>query len=265
MNTRLLPAVPTGVEWLPIGLGESGDRVYRRSDGVAFAKVSDNANAARLDDERLRTEWLFRFAIGSPSVLDWSASELGACLVISTLTGVPASALSQRELQVAWPKIVGLVRVLHDLPVAGCPFERRLAGMFARAEEVVARGGVRSEFLTTDQKGTAPATLLQELRSELPERQAQEVLDLVVCHGDACLPNFIIEPDTLHCVGVVDLGRLGTADRYADLSLLIGNARTRWASTADADKAYRQLFEHYGTTSDERRLRFYLHLDPLTW
>ena len=265
MNTRLLPALPNGVEWFPVGLGESGDHVYRRSDGVAYAKVSNNGSVARLNGERLRIEWLARFALGSPNVLGWSVSEQGACLVISALTGVPASALSPRDLHEAWPTIVRLVRTLHDLPATDCPFERRLVEMFARAEEVVTRGKVRSEFLPPDQKSTAPATLLGQLRSQLTERLTQEAIDLVVCHGDACLPNFIVDPDSLRCVGIVDLGRLGTADRYVDLSLLVGNALPHWASRNDAENAYRELFERYGTRPDELRLRFYLHLDPLTW
>ncbi len=41
---------------------------------------------------------------------------------------------------------------------------------------------------------------------------------LVVCHGDACAPNTLIDDDG-RCSGHVDLGDLGVADRWADLAV----------------------------------------------
>lgn len=86
--------------------------------------------------------------------------------------------------------------------------------MLERAEDVVIRDAVNPEFLLPEQRQTAPADLLERLRAEVPDRVSQEAEDLVVCHGDACLPNFIVDPYTRQCTGLVDLGRLGIADRY---------------------------------------------------
>jgi streptomycin 3"-kinase len=93
-----------------------------------------------------------------------------------------------------------------------------------------------------------------------------ERADLVVCHGDACLPNVLIDPETWECVGVVDLGRLGVADRYLDLALLAANVGSAGMfaqfSAADADT----LLRAYGLESaDQARLRFYQVLDALSW
>lgn len=41
---------------------------------------------------------------------------------------------------------------------------------------------------------------------------------LVVCHGDACAPNTLIDDDG-RCCGHVDFGDLGVADRWADLAV----------------------------------------------
>ena len=58
--------------------------------------------------------------------------------------------------------------------------------------------------------------------------------DLVVCHGDACAPNTLIDDDG-RCCGHVDLGDLGVADRWADLAVatlsLSWNYAGDWAST----------------------------------
>ncbi len=76
----------------------------------------------------------------------------------------------------------------------------------------------------------------------------------------------MIDPDTHRCTGVIDLSRLGTADRYVDFSLLLGNARESWTGHGDAETARDCLFDIHGISApDEDRLAFYLRLDPLTW
>lgn len=55
------------------------------------------------------------------------------------------------------------------------------------------------------------AMAVPEALTRVPE------LDLAVCHGDACNPNFLFtDPATF--VGCVDLGLSGVADRWADLA-----------------------------------------------
>lgn len=59
---------------------------------------------------------------------------------------------------------------------------------------------------------------------------------------------------------------MGTADRYADLSLLLANAQETWVSPQEAQAVQNQLFEiHSLAPPDLKRLEFYLRLDPLTW
>lgn len=262
----LLPGLPAGMAWIGASDGESGDAVFRRSDGEAFAKVSSGAGAARLDEERQRTEWLAPFGIGSAAVLDWRVSGEGACLVTRAMPGVPASDLAPAELLKAWPSIAERVRALHAIPAATCPFARGLSAMFGRASDVVARDAVNPDFLDPEFQKVPPSQLLDRLRPALDERLSQEARELVVCHGDACLPNFLVDPGTLRCTGLIDLGRLGTADRYVDFSLLLGNARESWVAPQQAAAARAMLFEVHGIARpDDERLEFYLRLDPLTW
>jgi streptomycin 3"-kinase len=216
--------------WTPIASGESGARVYRR--GERIAKVGGD-----LDGERRRIAWLGAAGVPCPEVLDFDGSRL----VMSAVPGVPASAA---DVEAAWPSILGVLGRIHALPVASCPFERRLATMFALAEAVVASDRVEPAFLSDEQRRVPPPRLLDGLRAELETRLAQEPADLVVCHGDPCLPNFMVDGDT--CTGVIDLGRVGIADRHADLALL----------AADSGRP---------VAGDPERLRFYLALDPLTW
>ncbi len=107
--------------------------------------------------------------------------------------------------------------------------------------------------------------VLDRLTRQVPRRREQEAADTVVCHGDPCLPNIILDPQPLDVSGFIDLGRLGLADRYADLALLLANARETWPDEEQARAADMAFAERYGIALDHDRLGFYLHLDPLTW
>jgi kanamycin kinase len=74
---------------------------------------------------------------------------------------------------------------------------------------------------------------------------------LVVCHGDACAPNTLID-DGGRCCAHVDLGDLGVADRWADLAVatlsLAWNYRGSWED---------ELFDAYGVEPDATRIEYY--------
>lgn len=80
------------------------------------------------------------------------------------------------------------------------------------------------------------------------------------------MPNFMVDPHSLQCTGLIDLGRVGKADRYVDLSLMIANAEESWMTPEQGERAFSILFETLEIAEPDReRLAFYLRLDPLTW
>ncbi|MFF2024618.1 APH(3'') family aminoglycoside O-phosphotransferase [Streptomyces sp. NPDC058171] len=252
-------------DWLPVTAGESGATVFRSTDGTRYAKCLVAADAAGLEAERDRVAWLSDQGVPGPRVLGWRSGDAGACLVTSAVDGVPADQVSAEDLRTSWGRITDAVRGLHDMPVQRCPFRRDLDAMVATARDVVTRGTVNPEFLPVEQQHTPAAELLARLVPQVTRRREQEAADTVVCHGDLCLPNIILDPQTLDVAGFIDLGRLGRADRYADLALLLANARETWPDAGRAQDADREFAEGYGISLDHDRLRFYLHLDPLTW
>lgn len=79
-------------------------------------------------------------------------------------------------------------------------------------------------------------------------------LDLVVAHGDACNPNFLFANDG-GFVGYVDLGRLGVADRWADLAAAV--LSLGWNFGPDLGGA---LLDGYGIEPDPAKLGYYTAL-----
>jgi kanamycin kinase len=74
---------------------------------------------------------------------------------------------------------------------------------------------------------------------------------LVVCHGDACAPNTLIGEDGNYC-GHVDLGALGTADRWADLAIATWSLDWNYGPGLEP-----VLLRAYGIDPDPERTAFY--------
>ncbi len=256
----------THVGWTGVKAGESGDLVYRREDGLAYAKIASSARSADPAGERDRLLWLQGKGIAVPGVIDWWEAEEGPYLIMTAIPGVPAAELDGDALLKVWPSMARQLKSLHELPADRCPFDRSLSLMFAKAEDVVSRDAVNPDFLLPEDQDRSARELLDRVERDLPLRLHQEVVDRVLCHGDACMPNFVVDPHSLQCAGLIDLGRVGKADRYVDLSLMIANAEESWMTPEQRERAFSILFETLEIAEPDReRLAFYLRLDPLTW
>jgi kanamycin kinase len=100
-----------------------------------------------------------------------------------------------------------------------------------------------------------PVTDFHEEHRHLSARGALDRLEadrpptegVVVCHGDYCLPNVLID-DAGRVTGYVDLGELGVADRWWDLAV------ATWSVTWNLGPGWEALFlQAYGVELDSRR------------
>jgi len=116
------------------------------------------------------------------------------------------------------------LRALHDaLPVEDCPFDWSVANRLAQAG-------------------------MQPFGDQPP------VDRFVVCHGDPCPPNTLIADDGTW-LAHLDLGRLGVADRWADIA--VGVMSLEWNYGPGWDAAY---LAAYGVDPDPVRMAFYRDL-----
>lgn len=132
--------------------------------------------------------------------------------------------------------------------------DQSLTNRLKQAEFHVTHGMVDMESWDDDiQKGRfkTPSDLLHYLKAHQPKE------DLVFSHGDLTFENMIVDSD--HQVGLIDLGRMGYADRYQDLALAY---RSLLYETGD-QKLAKDLFQHLNLDLDEEKLDYYLLLDEL--
>jgi kanamycin kinase len=73
----------------------------------------------------------------------------------------------------------------------------------------------------------------------------------VVCHGDACAPNTLLD-ESAAVAGYVDLGSLGVADRWADLA--VASWSLGWNYGTEYESAF---FDAYGIEPDPDRIGYY--------
>lgn len=238
------------------------DAVVRRSpDGTAYAKTATGWLREELVAERDRLGWLSTTDLPVARVLDWEDDGTTATLTTSALLGVPMSDLPSSATSGAVKGLGDFLQRLHAVDRDGCPFDRWLAVTVALARVRVAEGVVDEGDFDAERGGRSAAALLRDLVNRRAQAQRLEAGDLVLCHGDACLPNFLMDPDTLEVTGMVDVGRLGVADRHLDLALAHRSMADAGLNPGYGPAAAEALLAAYGLTADPWRLGFYRLLD----
>ena len=138
------------------------------------------------------------------------------------------------------------LRGFHRAPVEACPFDFRLDKSFAHVRRRLDLGHILPERDFHPEH----AHLAAEEAVDHLERTRPDAEKLVVCHGDYCLPNILIEEGK--ATGFVDLGELGVADRWWDLAV------ATWSVTWNLGPGYEDLFlSEYGVEKNHRKLEFY--------
>lgn len=215
-----------GAALTPLWVNAIGGVTFRTDDArvIKFGPLDAEVTMAA-EAERMR--WAARFT-PVPIVLEVGNDDESEWLVTKDLSG--ESAVASRWLgnpEVAVRAVGRGLRQLHDaLPVIEAPYSWTVPDRIANA---AARG----------------ITVPDAVRKPPP-------IDLlVVCHGDACCPNTVLD-DEGNVLAHVDLGALGVADRWADIA--VAAMSTGWNYGPDWEDT---LIEAYGVEPDRERLAYY--------
>lgn len=256
-----LPVPPTGGGWEVVTLGMSGAAVYRRDDGALFAKAGGPPFDREIRAEAARIGWLADAGLPGPRVVEFRSEPALAVLVTTAVGGIPVSDVPGPATAAAVDVMAGALRDLHAVPLADCPFDRGLAVTVPLARTAVADGAVDLDDFDDERQGASATALLDRLLAGLSRAQRLEAEDCVVCHGDACLPNIMVDPETLSFTGFVDVGRLGRADRYLDLALATRSIASA-LNPQFGPALVGRLLSTYGIEDpDDWRLEYYRLLD----
>lgn len=201
-----------------------------RTDDDRYIKCGPLDLEANMHDEAERMRWAAHWT-RVPQVIEQGQDEAWEWLVTTAIPGDSAVAPRWIAEPATAVRAVGEgLRMLHDaLPVDECPWEWSVPVRIENAE----RRGIR-----------LPGSL----------HDAPPIDRLVVCHGDACAPNTLLD-DRGTPIGHVDLAVLGTGDRWADIA--VASMSTLWNYGPGWEDA---LIDAYGVEPDRERLAYYRDL-----
>ena len=251
-------AVLPAARWEEIKTGHSGAQVWRSTRHIIKIQPRQGAQGVQgvqgvsLQQERERLRWL-QGRIPAPQVTAYDTTETHEFLAMTRFPGID---LAHSDALLHPERVVNLLaralRELHALPLRDCPFNMTLNVTLHHARERIQAGLVDETDFDEERQGRTATSIFNELLKTRPNRE-----DLVVTHGDPCLPNFIVNGELLE--GTIDVGRLGIADRHADLALAYRSTR----HNLDEHHA-EQLLDQYGREKiDLEKIQYYMLLDEL--
>lgn len=226
------PTVPVwrnqlgGITWR---VGDPAEHYVKwQPPGVDGADGVGGADGLDFDAEAERLAWLAPHT-PVPEVVERGGDDEGDWLVSIALPG--ESAVDERwtsDPETAVRAIgVGLRRFHDAVPVEGCPFDWSVE--------------TRSRARGAPDIGHPPP-----------------IDRLVVCHGDACAPNTLVD-DRGDFVAHVDVGSAGVADRWADLAVASWSLDWNFGEGRGVS-----FFDAYGIEPDADRIAFYRRLWDVT-
>ena len=245
-----LKSVLPAARWEHVTVGQSGAHVYRSSRYVLKMQPKDQPETLFGEKERLR--WLAG-RVPVPRVVAYHVESGLEYLAMERIHGIDMSHPDARLHPHRNAELLArALRELHALPARDCPFDGSLRVKLSAARERVQRGLVDESDFDAPRQGRTAIQVFNDLVRTRPTTE-----DIVVTHGDPCLPNVIVSGEYVE--GFVDVGRAGLADRHADLALATRSLIFNYGPGLDD-----VFLDTYGRALvDAQKIEYYRMLDEL--
>lgn len=242
-----------------IGMSGSEVRIYR--DYVL--KIQERNEET--ENEYLMSKWL-QGRLPVPSIHSYCVDGDIAYILMSRIEG---RMLCEKDVLDDYQSVIKLVsdtlKKLWTIDISDCPGKVSLLSNRLKAARYNVEHNLielrRMEPETFGKDGFKnPEELLEFLENNRPKE------DLVMTHGDFCLPNFMIKDGRIS--GIIDIGKAGPADRWQDIALalrtLLHNLDGRFFNNVKiCDFKKEMLLEELGIEFDAEKYRYYMLLDEL--
>ncbi len=242
---------------IPNKVGMSGHYVYhlKNNDDAdnLYLKIAYINHPDSLQREKDVLEWLSG-KIPVPKVRYYKKHNSYEYLLLSEIKGEGSHHHTYNNDIKSVVDLLGKgMKIIHNVSIEGCPFDRRIEETIKEAEKRVSLGLVDEDEFLIKYSGITVGKLFDLLLSRMPAiRDKQEN---VFTHGDYCLPNIIINESGIS--GFIDWGRAGVSDPYQDIALAIRSLRFNWG-----DEFVKSMIRAYGIEElDWDKVEFYILLD----
>ena len=241
-----LRAIVDNAEVTEISVGMSKDSVYRiEADTGYYLKIGESLKA-----EYERLQWL-EGKLPAPRVIDFEVNHGKHYLLTSAIPGemlFEVDLAIERKLELmaeaSW--------MWHSLPVDDCPFDWTIHTQIETARHHLDHHRINAMKFDPIYYGKSEHELFSDLLTAIPDGDE----DLVVTHGDLCLPNILVDKDSAEITGFVDVGTMGVSDRHLDLVLASRSIQYNLGG-----KYIERFYERYGVPIDPAKYHFYCILN----
>jgi kanamycin kinase len=214
---------------------------------VHFLKVTESGHFPTALDERERLLWA-RSYLPVPEVIDAGTDPAVDWLVTDALSGTDATkhALLTDPARIVPALARGLAAFHAAAPPEACPFDFTMATALEHVRTRIRNGIAEPTDLHPEYRHLSLEQALARVEQLAPATE-----DLVVCHGDYCFPNVLLDDEGV-VTGYIDIGELGVADRWCDIAV------AAWSVTWNIGPGWEDLFyESYGVQPDPGRIECY--------
>lgn len=247
------------VKKAPIGFSKDDvfiiDKGYCNKDVVV--KISTRKEVL---EEGKNLIWL-KNQIAVPKVYDLGCEYGYYYIIMEKLSGTMFQELFLKyPLETIVKQYALLIKQFHQIDYIGLPYNHSLESKLKAVKENVQTNKVKEQYFEREFKHLH-ANQMYEL---LLQNQIIEE-DLVLCHGDVCMPNIMM--NGLALSGFIDVMNMGVCDRYLDIAIALRTLRYNFELYGYVfTKDYQDLFcKTYGISEcNQQKILFYILLDELS-
>jgi len=251
-----------------------GDQEYQQNEvGMSASEVlvfpeyvlKIQEQSQETDSEKQIVDWIDG-KVSTPKIPEYIVEDHTAYTLMTKMSGkMLCDDEYMRNPELVIKLVADGLRQLWKVDVSDCPCKASLlANRLKQARYNVENGLVDVDNVEPETFGpngfASPIELLEWLENNCPEE------DIVLTHGDFCMPNIFIENDKI--CGFIDLGKMGPADRWQDIAIALRSLHHNFNGKYNNRVPYfnfepNLLLNELGIEMDERKNRYYVLLDEL--
>lgn len=243
----------------PIGFSKDDvyiiDKGYFNKDVVV--KISTRKEVL---EEGKNLQWLDKH-IAVPKVYELGYEDNYYYIIMEKLSGTMFQELfTTYSLEAVVKKYALLIKQFHQIPYNQLPYNHNLENKLLAVKTNVETGKVKEQYFEREFRHLHTKQMYELL---LQNQVAED--HLVLCHGDVCMPNIMMEGMELS--GFIDVMNMGVCDRYLDIAIALRTLRYNFELYGYTfTKEYQDIFcKTYGITElNQQKLFFYIILDELS-
>lgn len=240
-------------------IGLSDSKVYLFDDQVL--KIQEDNEEARNECQIMK--WL-EGKLPVPKPVAYECENGRSYLLMTRVEGkMSCDEAYMRQPALLTKMLADALKTMWQIDVSDCPCIWNIDRKLKLAKYWVEHDMVDVDNVEPDTYGPngfdSPRALFQWLTENKPQEEP------VLSHGDFTLPNILFEDG--HIKGYIDLGRMGVADKWQDISLCYRSLQHNFDGKYNGKKydGYHpdMLFKQLGIEPDWDKIRYYILLDEL--